>query len=676
MNKYDMKKCIPKYWGFSLLVAAMFLLTMFIGTSSNVSASEYLGTDYESLEYERFPNIAHWKFDEISGPTAYNSITGSPSGYITGCDVYEDGVKATGYSFDGSDDNVAVAHDDDIDFTSGEDFAIFAWIKTGAEDWGRIVEKRSTDASAIGYYMTVTGDGNLQVGLDFGATSQGVVGTYVADNVWHHVGFVRWSNNVIEAFIDGESVGTPVSAAGSIANNNYLYIGTDRSNGWFDYTGYIDDVQIYDYGFYPYAIRSAHWKLDESSGNAADSGVGTPYDGTVTGASQGQDGKEGNSYYFYSNDRISIASHGDIDFTIGEDFSIFAWIKTSYQGYEYILDKRYYGGGICDGYLLAVWNTGLVRASLYAYNSGSSLTAYSTSTVNDGEWHHVGMVRKGVYLKIYVDGVEEANVYGAAGNIHCDPGLKIGSNWGGAFGFRGNIDDVEYFNYATKPRLVDSLVAHWKFDETSGTTAYDSGTQYGSQDATNSGATINQPGKVGSKAYAFDGSNDRVYESNTACLNFKGSQDFSIYAWTKTSVDDEQMSVVSKQQDGGTFIGYEFGITKVYDSGQYYYGRPFIALDFGSNAYAIYGPDNIADGAWHHIGFVREGATISLYVDGICVKSSTDSVYSGSLYNTGPLEIGCVYSGRDGYGIEHYGHWFDGYIDDVRIYSEAIIPQN
>jgi hypothetical protein len=72
----------------------------------------------------------------------------------------------------------------------------------------------------------------------------------------------------------------------------------------------------------------------------------------------------------------------------------------------------------------------------------------------------------------------------------------------------------------------------------------------------------------------------------------------------------------------------------------------------------------VTDGAWHHVGFVWDGANRILYVDEVEVARDTQT----SL----PLVLTGLYIGA-GKGLESNTFW-SGLIDDVRIYDRAVEP--
>ncbi len=190
-------------------------------------------------------------------------------------------------------------------------------------------------------------------------------------------------------------------------------------------------------------------------------------------------------------------------------------------------------------------------------------------------------------------------------------------------------------------------VAHWKLDETKGTTARDS---IGNRDGTLHGNPAWQPaGGAAGGALQFDGVDD--YVSTPFILDpSKGS--FSVFAWVKSSARGQ---VIISQNDGT-------GTRWLWTDPSY--GRlitwlmhpPFDPLMSGST---------ITDGQWHHVGLVYdfEGLRRYLYVDGAEAAKDTDAV--GGVGSNGGL-----YFGAD--KTLEAGSLFSGLIDDVRIYDEVL----
>ena len=77
------------------------------------------------------------------------------------------------------------------------------------------------------------------------------------------------------------------------------------------------------------------------------------------------------------------------------------------------------------------------------------------------------------------------------------------------------------------------------------------------------------------------------------------------------------------------------------------------------------GTTALLDGGWHHLAGVTDAAGMRLYVDG--VLRSTNTRAEAILYTVDQLLVG-----REGNG--GMNHDFEGQVDDVRIYTRALVP--
>ena len=197
-------------------------------------------------------------------------------------------------------------------------------------------------------------------------------------------------------------------------------------------------------------------------------------------------------------------------------------------------------------------------------------------------------------------------------------------------------------------------VAHYKLDETEGTTAHDS---IGSNDGTLYGNPAWQPtgGMVGG-VLLFDGVDD--YVSTPFILDpAKGS--FSAFAWIKGGAPGQ---VVISQTDITIGRNTQPGSAWLWADSSY--GRLITRL-MHPPFDPLVSESVITDGQWHHVGLVYDfdGLKRCLYVDGAEVAKDTDVV--GGVDSNGGLYFGA------GKTLDAASFW-SGFIDDVRIYDEAL----
>jgi len=204
------------------------------------------------------------------------------------------------------------------------------------------------------------------------------------------------------------------------------------------------------------------------------------------------------------------------------------------------------------------------------------------------------------------------------------------------------------------------LVAHWKFDETSGTTAADS-----SGNGLN-GILGGDPqwvaGKLGG-ALEFDG-DDYVDLGAPAVLDF-GTEDFTITAWIKMTATTRGSIFAIGGDDGG-------GIRYTLAMGEGNDNKLTLTMDNDVSKNQSMGDTVINDGVWHHVVGMIKGDVSLVYVDG--VEDGTIDLPDG--YDlSGVLQhnayIGAITSNAS--NTLHAEKFMIGLIDDVRIYDTALM---
>lgn len=200
------------------------------------------------------------------------------------------------------------------------------------------------------------------------------------------------------------------------------------------------------------------------------------------------------------------------------------------------------------------------------------------------------------------------------------------------------------------------LVAHWTFDEGSGTTAVDSA---GGNNGTVYGATWTQ-GKVGG-ALSFDGSGYVLGSSSP--FDFANTT-FSVCAWFQTTNLDS-VTIVSEGAygNGGWHLGTQ---------GNVYFGLK--SSNYTDNAYStITANSSYNNGQWHHVAAVvttntshYAGNSALIYIDGMLVAAAEGP--QNGILGYMPSATNWSIGARDAATRS----FFNGLIDDVRIYDSAL----
>jgi len=191
-------------------------------------------------------------------------------------------------------------------------------------------------------------------------------------------------------------------------------------------------------------------------------------------------------------------------------------------------------------------------------------------------------------------------------------------------------------------------VAAYSFDEDEGTVAFDSA---GSHDGTlEGGATWTPEGKYGS-AIDFNGTSGVVKVADANDLDLTGS--FTIEAWVRPDGFSAVRPIVAKVENpGGVLSGYSlFAPTSAKPTG--------LVTSSGTTKTAE-GTSALPTGSWSHVAFTSDGTNLRLYVNG-ALQATSPAV--GIQATTTPVKIG-----KDGLT----GTYFDGKIDEVRIYDAAL----
>ncbi len=116
--------------------------------------------------------------------------------------------------------------------------------------------------------------------------------------------------------------------------------------------------------------------------------------------------------------------------------------------------------------------------------------------------------------------------------------------------------------------------------------------------------------KFGGASGLFDGAGDWIDTPDSEDLNV-GSGDFTVDFWFRKNANATVQAAYGQANSAAT--ASLMSILLYTDQGGNY---PYGAVYVGSSAYAITSSSAITDTNWHHYAFVRNGNTITLYIDG------------------------------------------------------------
>lgn len=192
-------------------------------------------------------------------------------------------------------------------------------------------------------------------------------------------------------------------------------------------------------------------------------------------------------------------------------------------------------------------------------------------------------------------------------------------------------------------------VAHWKLDETSGSTASDS---IAGRNGTLSGPAWTT-GQI-DNGLQFDGSNDYVSISDATA--FQPTMALSIAGWIKGNSWPSGSTVAVLLRKGpDNPNNWQLCVAN---------GQAMLNLDSNDGS-GVGGNTTLSTGTWHHIAATWDGATVRIYVDG--VLDNTPTALSAPINtDTRPVYLG----GRTG-----NTDVTNGVVDDVRFYERALTAE-
>lgn len=209
-----------------------------------------------------------------------------------------------------------------------------------------------------------------------------------------------------------------------------------------------------------------------------------------------------------------------------------------------------------------------------------------------------------------------------------------------------------------------ALVSHYAFDETSGTTAADTGPA-AANGTIGSNVTLGTPGKFGT-AFTFknDATQNGIVDMGNAATfpPLITSQQATVSVWLKFSPG-------GGTRDSAVFLGNNAGANRYLDVGTAstgeIYARTRDTANSGDAFPNLLGGSVLSDDTWHHVAYTANAATetTQLYIDGVLVGSTTAPAFTFPAFNN--LEIGRL-------GRSSPTDAYAGAVDELRIYDNVL----
>jgi hypothetical protein len=641
--------------------------------------------------------------------------------HTTGIEPLSGGKEGGGaLDFDGSNDYVDCGSDPSLDITDA--ITIEAWVNKQGDSsadgsYGGIYWKYRDifEASRTGEDLIVADNGRVS----FSVYSYNVANTVntltdeIQNGQWYHlVVKVDTSANYVYLYVNGVEKDKEAYTLGTRSYGTTgasAYVGAWANGPYRFFNGAIDEVRIYNRALSAEEIRYhynrggpvAHWRMDEGSGSTIHDEIINP--STDSGRSDGHlhlapsgntatssawvAGRHGSALNFDGvDDYVDCGSDSSLDIT--NAITISAWVKAENvsAGARQIVTK--YDAGVAGAWMFKI----VSQKIAWFIESTSEILGITTIEVD--KWYHLTATFDGTTSKVYVNGNLENT--GDIGGIPSKPTLNV---WIGAQGitgspgnpFDGAIDDVKIYNYARSAEEIRldynagfaahfgpsagsgqaaqcptdpgacmdlGLVGYWNFDEGSGETTYNGADTGSVNDGTlkpgsgdvpkwTTGVRPLQGGASGGGALDFDGTDDYVDCGNDPSLNITDA--ITVMAWVKRECLGSYKGIVSK---GKADEGYALSIG-------YVSGNDIMFTTLGVKDYKF--STSITDSNWYHMVVVYDSSyDTTLYLNGDYkekIEHDVESITSNEhCYIGGKLD----------------NIYFDGSIDEVRIYNRAL----
>jgi len=627
--------------------------------------------------------VAYWKFDEGQGPTVQDSSTNNHDGTLGANSsassddptwITEDQcVSGKCLRFDGGD---FVNVGQNINLSSGK-ISAGVWIRPQSVNANQVFIGQEQSTGPFGWSLRI--DGNQQLSFVVNNSNWARTTQLPELNKWSYVSGT-FDGSVIKLYLNGNEVAT-TNYSGSVYQPDLdVMIGNTPGFNRF-YNGALDEPRLYSYARSAAQVKEdfnqgaallgsqnqtflsnglvGYWKMDEASWNGTASEVkdasGNGNHGAAAGGATAGAGKYGNGGVFDgTNDYVTVPNSTNLQLT--NNFTLSLWFKagSTSQSQKYLINKNNY-----YGILYEYVNDTLEFWSGSGRYTGDDPRVGTGITLADTNWHHIVYSYDGKTLSGYKDGVQIFSLPKVFTLLTSTDVLYLGSAASAANLVNGSLDETRIYNRALSPAEVADLysyapgpVGHWKFDEGTGTTAVDSSGN-GNNGAITS-ATYSE-GKMGN-ALSFDGIDDYINLGNGTSLQI--NKNITLMAWIKTSNTSPQ-SIIDRYHSGGGAYMFSTGLST---------GRlEYLNYD-GTNIISGNTTSSVTNGTWKHVAVTVENdsGVMKWYVDGVNIETDTFTPI-GAWLNTQDIFIGH----RNKAGSEQ---WFNGLIDDVRIYNYARSP--
>jgi len=195
----------------------------------------------------------------------------------------------------------------------------------------------------------------------------------------------------------------------------------------------------------------SYWKLDEGSGLNTSDCIGNNH-GRISGATWVA-GIAGNSLSFDGvNDYVKIPDHPSLEFT--NSISVEFWMKPErLDAWQSIVDHHHHAPQ--EGYALGINNENKLQLGIPGLPHGNLVSSKVLTSSDLNKWWHVVGTYDGSYLRIYINGKEDASTPSSGTMIDSEMGFYLARvTWATANLYKGIIDEIAINGRALTPEEI------------------------------------------------------------------------------------------------------------------------------------------------------------------------------------------------------------------------------
>ena len=627
--------------------------------------------------------------------------SGNYDGVVTGTLSYETGVFGQAGVFNGSNTGIQTGVQQGTN-----PFTWSAWLKPDnitSNQYAMSVYNPAAGANSCQFYLLVQG-GNFKIGGYNGAeyifTSPATIGT------WAHL-VLTYDGTGIVGYLNGAALGGKMTIPTPILATQQTLLGGTQGAGnnvpsqaWYD--GSIDQVRIFNEALTPLEVQYLYQERTVVCGGQVETvdilGDNScialyPLDGNANDLSGNYSGEPVDVSYGVGefdlagvfNGSSSIVKNTDlgVQFRNQTNISMSCWFRTTQSvSLQSLFGFSATGDASTELFVNIRSDEGDALGFINRDNGTGivEVRASGSGSVTDGNWHNVVFSASSSGTKLYLDGSELTSMNYRTGSSSTQISMpndlnqfNIGASQdssGVEFFYNGSIDQVRIFNKALNQNEVDTLFAESACAKgaCTGTTntldilgdssciaAYPldgspidlSGNYNGVQ------TDVTYPVGKFDLASSFNGSSSRI---NTSNLKGFSTQTWSL--WIKPNVVNLRGYLLSTYQSGTIGEGSMYMELKA--DGKIEAG----VRDVGGVTRTVTSASSLTANQWVHIAVTSDGSDIKLYVNAGTPTTNTATVGSLDSANVSPLVIG--------YEIRNNANYFNGSIDQVRIFNKAL----